>query len=190
MYLTSLLWTRENANDSMGSDFIHLFAWKEPSVGDLYLIQLPLSIKLPLLLISSTWESHTCSLMQTPPCVLSNTLFITWVGWRKCPRQYLQHKGPLHNHQVIQWMSHLACPYQVVAGISPCFSLVKCPIRVIDVPCMSVLPATLMLSTVAVENTPCLQFVGTTTPSSLNLHDTTACADKVKVCYFDDLALS
>ena len=123
MYLTSLLWIRENANDSMGSDFIHLFAWKEPSVGDLYLIQLPLSIMLPLLLISSTWESHTCSLMQTPPCVLSNTLFITWVGWRRCPRQYFQQKGPLHNHQVIQWMSHLACPYQVVAGLSPCFPL-------------------------------------------------------------------
>ena len=74
-------------------------------------------------------------------------------------------------------------------GSFPMFSLVKCPIRAIDVPCMSVLPATLMLSTVAVENTPCLQFEGTTTPSSLNLHDT-ACADKVKVYYFDDLALS
>ena len=38
----------KNTNNSTGSDFIHLFAWKEPSVGDWYLTQLPLSIMLPL----------------------------------------------------------------------------------------------------------------------------------------------
>ena len=73
------------------------------------------------LLISSTWESHVCSLMQTLPCVLYNTCVITPMGSRKMPHQYLQYEGPLHNHQVIQWMSHLACPYQVVAGLSPFF---------------------------------------------------------------------